>query len=99
MPMQRREILKALSGAAIGGVLGRRPAWAQATARGGVDPRGASALGVNARDLKIGMSAAFRGPSAGLGIELYRGAQAYYTEINQRGGVHGRTISVVALDD
>ena len=45
------------------------------------------------------MSAAFRGPSAGLGTELYRGAQAYYTEINQRGGVHGRTISVVALDD
>jgi len=54
---------------------------------------------VNAKDLKIGMSAAFRGPSAGLGTELYRGAQVYYTEINQRGGVHGRTISVVALDD
>jgi branched-chain amino acid transport system substrate-binding protein len=100
MTMQRRAILKALSGAAIGGVFGRRTAWAQAPARGGVDPRGAGALGgANARDLKIGMSAAFRGPSAGLGIELYRGAQAYYTEINQKGGVHGRPISVVALDD
>jgi branched-chain amino acid transport system substrate-binding protein len=98
MTMQRRAILKALSGAAIGGVLGRRPAWAQAPARG-VDPRGAGALGTSARDLKIGMSAAFRGPSAGLGIELYRGAQAYYTEINQKGGVHGRAIAVAALDD
>jgi len=97
--MQRRALLKALSGAAIGGVLGRHTAWAQAPARGGVDPRGAGALAVNARDLKIGMSAAFRGPSAGLGIELYRGAQAYYAEINQKGGVHGRSISVVALDD
>jgi len=98
MTMQRRAILKALSGAAFGGVLGRM-AWAQAPARGVVDPRGPGAPGVNAKDLKIGMSAAFRGPSAGLGTELYRGAQVYYTEINQRGGVHGRTISVVALDD
>jgi len=99
MTMQRRAILQILSGAAIGGVLGRRTAWAQAPARGVVDPRGPAAPGVNAKDLKIGMSAAFRGPSAGLGTELYRGAQVYYTEINQRGGVHGRTISVVALDD
>src|SRR4029453_11443104 len=100
MTMQRRAILKALSGAAIGGVFGGRTAWAQAPARGGVDPRGAGALGgAHARDPKIGMGAAFRGPSAGLGIELYRGAQAYYAEINQKGGVHGRTISVVALDD
>jgi branched-chain amino acid transport system substrate-binding protein len=99
MTMQRRALLKVLSGAALGGVLGRRTAWAQAPARGGIDPRGAGSPGANARDLKIGMSAAFRGPSAGLGIELYRGAQAYYTEINQKGGVHGRTISVVALDD
>ena len=97
--MQRRAILQILSGAAIGGVLGRRTAGAQAPARGVVDPRGPGAPGVNAKDLKIGMSAAFRGPSAGLGTELYRGAQVYYTEINQRGGVHGRTISVVALDD
>jgi ABC-type branched-subunit amino acid transport system substrate-binding protein len=45
------------------------------------------------------MSAAFRGATAGLGTELYRGAQAYYSEINARGGVFGRPISVVALDD
>jgi ABC-type branched-subunit amino acid transport system substrate-binding protein len=62
-----------------------------------VDLRGTP--GVTARDIKIGMSAAFKGSSASLGIELYRGALAYYSEINQRGGVHGRTISVVALDD
>ena len=96
--MQRRAILQILSGAAVGGVLGARTAWAQAPARGGVDPRGAGAP-LATGNLKIGMSAAFRGPSAGLGIELYRGAQAYYAEINQKGGVHGRTISVVALDD
>src|SRR5207253_4696324 len=70
----------------------------QAPARSTVDVRGASP-GVSTKDIRIGMSAAFKGPSAGLGVELYRGALAYYTEINQRGGVHGRTISVVALDD
>src|SRR5919108_551617 len=45
------------------------------------------------------MSAAFRGTAAGLGTEFYRGAQAYYDEVNLRGGVHGRAIAVVPLDD
>ena len=45
------------------------------------------------------MSAAFKGTTAGLGTELYRGAQACYKEINSRGGVHGRSITVVGLDD
>ena len=50
-------------------------------------------------EIRIGMSAAFQGAAAGLGSELYRGAQAYYSEVNARGGVHGRSITVVALDD
>src|SRR5213593_4850988 len=99
MTMKRRTVLKVLSAAAVGGVLGRnRSAWGQAAARSGIDARGASP-GVSTKDIRIGMSAAFKGPSAGLGVELYRGALAYYSEINQRGGVHGRAISVVALDD
>jgi ABC-type branched-subunit amino acid transport system substrate-binding protein len=104
MTMERRTVLKVLSGAAAGGVLGCYPrAWGQAPARS-LDPRaGAPAFntapGVNSKDIRIGMSAAFKGPSASLGIELFRGAQAYYADINLRGGVHGRTISVVALDD
>jgi branched-chain amino acid transport system substrate-binding protein len=52
-----------------------------------------------ANEIRIGMSAAFRGSAAGLGTELYRGAQAYYAEVNARGGVFGRAIQVVALDD
>ncbi|HMC72305.1 MAG TPA: ABC transporter substrate-binding protein, partial [Mycobacteriales bacterium] len=31
--------------------------------------------------------------------ELYRGAQAYYDEVNVRGGLYGRTLTVVGLDD
>jgi len=99
MTMKRRTVLKVLSTAAAAGVLGRNArAWAQIPARPSLDGRGASP-GLSTRDIRIGMSAAFKGPSAGLGAELYRGAMAYYTEVNQRGGVHGRAISVVALDD
>lgn len=105
--MERRIALQILSGALAGAFLARDRviAWAQEPGRAGVakenpfEPRTASAPGVSAKDIKIGMSAAFKGPSAGLGTDLYRGAQAYYTEVNARGGVHGRTISVVALDD
>lgn len=50
-------------------------------------------------EIRIGMSAAFRGSAAGLGTELYRGAQAYYAEVNVRGGILGRAITVMALDD
>jgi ABC-type branched-subunit amino acid transport system substrate-binding protein len=52
-----------------------------------------------ADEIVIGMSAAFRGPSRGLGIELYRGARAWFDEVNRQGGVHGRKIRLVARDD
>jgi ABC-type branched-subunit amino acid transport system substrate-binding protein len=45
------------------------------------------------------MSAAFKGASRSLGIELYRGSMAYFTEVNRSGGVHGRTITLKAYDD
>lgn len=55
--------------------------------------------GVTDTEIVLGMSAAFSGPSRGLGIELYRGASAYFTHVNQNGGVQGRTISVKTYDD
>jgi branched-chain amino acid transport system substrate-binding protein len=62
-------------------------------------PVGSSAPGVTGTEIRVGMSAAFRGANAALGSEFYRGAQAYYDEVNTRGGVHGRGVTVVALDD
>jgi ABC-type branched-subunit amino acid transport system substrate-binding protein len=55
--------------------------------------------GVYAEDLVIGISAAFRGPSRGLGIELYRGSMAYIEHINKGGGINGRKILMKAYDD
>lgn len=106
--MERRHFLELLGAAAPALVAGR--AAAQNTAPGHpvrrvpsaaartVAPY-ASAPGVTATEIRVGMSAAFRGAAAGLGTEFWRGAQAYYTEVNARGGVHGRAITVVALDD
>ncbi|MCJ2164446.1 MULTISPECIES: ABC transporter substrate-binding protein [unclassified Pseudodesulfovibrio] len=45
------------------------------------------------------MSAAFTGPSDGLGVEVYRGAMAYFTHLNHQGGINGKMVTVQTLDD
>jgi branched-chain amino acid transport system substrate-binding protein len=55
--------------------------------------------GVAAQDVNIGMSAAFKGPTGGLGTELYRGSMAYLNYINDTGGIHGKKIYIKAYDD
>lgn len=104
--MKRRAVLRLLSAALLPGTLGRAAvAAAQAPSRSAptkwvpAETLSASAPGVTAREIRIGMSAAFKGTAAGLGTEFYRGAQAYYDEVNARGGVHGRMLTVVGLDD
>ena len=54
---------------------------------------------VSATELVLGQSAAFSGPAAGLGTELWRGAEAYFQGLNAAGGVNGRKIKVHAVDD
>ena len=65
-------------------------AWPQARA---------ASEGVNEEEFVLGTSAAFSGPSRGLGIELYRGAGAYFQHINEQGGIRGRRITVKPYDD
>ncbi len=106
--MQRRAVLRLLSAALVPGAVGptavaAAPAThAQAPAATRwvpVEPPSASAPGVTGKEIRIGMSAAFKGAAAGLGTELYRGAQAYYDHVNAQGGVYGRALTVVGLDD
>jgi branched-chain amino acid transport system substrate-binding protein len=104
--MKRRTVLRLLSAALLPAGLGR-PAVATAQTAAAkpptkwvpAEPSTGGAPGVTAREIRIGMSAAFKGTAAGLGTEFYRGAQAYYDEVNARGGVFGRTLTVVGLDD
>ncbi|MBI3928358.1 MAG: ABC transporter substrate-binding protein [Armatimonadetes bacterium] len=56
-------------------------------------------VGSETAPIVVGMSAAFQGPSRGLGIELYRGAAAYLQSVNRRGGVRGRPVVIKPYDD
>ncbi len=54
---------------------------------------------VSEDEIVLGMSAAFSGPSRGLGSELYRGARACFNHVNDNGGIGGRRISLKLYDD
>ena len=55
--------------------------------------------GVSDSRIVFGQSAAFSGPSQALGNEMRLGIQAAFHEVNQAGGVHGRMLELVTLDD
>lgn len=55
--------------------------------------------GISATRIVLGEPAAFSGPSAGLGTEMWRGAEAAFEESNGAGGVNGRMVSLVVADD
>lgn len=57
------------------------------------------APGVTGNTILLGESAAFSGPAAKLGEAMREGATAYFNEINRQGGVYGRQIKLVSLDD
>jgi branched-chain amino acid transport system substrate-binding protein len=53
--------------------------------------------GVTDTTVKIGIPAPLTGPVASFGAAAY-GIQAYYTYINEKGGIHGRKIEIVLGD-
>ena len=55
--------------------------------------------GVTATEILIGQSAALTGPASELGQQMQSGAQAYFKSVNTQGGVYGRRIRMVTLDD
>ena len=62
-------------------------------------PPGAPAQGVSAERIVLGQSVALTGPAAELGIQMRNGARAYFDHVNAQGGVHGRRIELITLDD
>lgn len=52
-----------------------------------------------ASEIVLGMSAALSGPSAQIGKGMRLGIEAYLKRVNEGGGVAGRTVRLVALDD
>ncbi|MFP4071639.1 MAG: ABC transporter substrate-binding protein [Desulfovibrionales bacterium] len=55
--------------------------------------------GVTEDEILIGSSLALTGHAGYLGTQTLRGALAYLNRVNEEGGVHGRTIRVIAKDD
>ncbi|MBI3822598.1 MAG: ABC transporter substrate-binding protein [Planctomycetes bacterium] len=50
-------------------------------------------------EIVLGMSGPFSGPSKELGREMETGIKIYLRHINDQGGVHGRKLKLIALDD
>lgn len=55
--------------------------------------------GVTASSIRIGQSAALSGAAAELGTEMRQGIEAYFATVNAAGGVNGRSLELVSLDD
>lgn len=55
--------------------------------------------GVDVETVRLGSSLALSGHAGYLGTQTLRGAMSYIRFVNETGGVHGRTIEVVAVDD
>lgn len=55
--------------------------------------------GVTDKAIVIGQSAVFSGPVAETGNNYRRGIELYFEQANKSGGIHGRKLQLVALDD
>ena len=55
--------------------------------------------GVQPDRILFGQSAALSGPASGLGSGMRAGLEAAFFEANQNGGVHGRRLELISLDD
>lgn len=59
----------------------------------------AATPGVTDTEILLGQSCQLSGPLEGITREVRQGASLYFDHINAKGGVHGRKIRVLALDD
>jgi branched-chain amino acid transport system substrate-binding protein len=59
----------------------------------------AMSRGVTETEIRFGMSAPFSGPAKELGRQMKLGIESAFNVINDAGGVHGRQVKLVAVDD
>ena len=75
-----------------GAVLGRRPCIRFAAALA------AKAPGVTDIEIKIGQTMPYSGPASAYGV-IGKAELAYFKMVNEGGGVNGRLINLISLDD
>src|SRR5947208_2744497 len=56
-------------------------------------------VGIAADKIVIGQSAPLTGSNAEIGKEIRAGALAYFKKVNDAGGVNGKQIELISLDD
>jgi branched-chain amino acid transport system substrate-binding protein len=61
--------------------------------------RAQAGTGVSATEVRLGQTAALTGPLSFANLQANTAANAYFSEVNKRGGVAGRKISLTSLDD
>jgi branched-chain amino acid transport system substrate-binding protein len=59
---------------------------------------GAATPGVTATEIKIGQSMPYSGPASAFGV-IGKGEAAYFKMINEKGGINGRKLTLISLDD
>jgi branched-chain amino acid transport system substrate-binding protein len=69
-----------------------------AFAFGGRSARAANAPGITDTEIRIGQTMPYSGPASAYGVEGKADA-AYFRMINEMGGVNGRKINLISLDD
>ena len=62
-------------------------------------PARAADPGIGDGAITLGMSAPFSGPNGAYGKEMREGALAYFAQLNGAGGINGKKIELVTLDD
>jgi len=66
---------------------------------GWVAGAGAADVGVTDTTVTIGMSSPFSGPNGAYGQDMKNVITAYFDQVNKSGGINGRKLELVALDD
>jgi len=98
-----------IAGVALAFVLGLRAGVGGTSAKaadvhalvgaGAPQPPAEQARGVTNTEITLGMSAVFSGPTRQLGESMKLGLETAFWLTNQQGGVHGRKLNLIALDD
>ncbi len=60
---------------------------------------GSTARGIDAKRVLLGISAPFSGASRELGRGMQLGIETCLLDVNENGGIHGRELELIALDD
>lgn len=55
--------------------------------------------GVSADTIVFGQAAVLQGPASALGLGMKVGLEAAFAEVNKKGGVHGRKLKLISVDD